>query len=55
MSYLPYVVAAYAVFVLVLAWEFVAARGQLRRVLRQARARPRRARGKPAADAELVR
>lgn len=45
MSYLPYVIGAYAVFVLVLAWDFVAPRLQLRRELRAARLRARRERG----------
>lgn len=56
MSYLPYVIAAYAVFVLVLGWDWLASRRQLKRALRQALARRQRQRGKPAAsDAELVR
>ncbi|MFT4247607.1 MAG: heme exporter protein CcmD [Pseudomonas sp.] len=57
MSYLPYVIAAYAVFVLVLAWDFLAARWQVRRALRMARTRRARPRGKPAAvqDTELAR
>ncbi|GHH55520.1 MULTISPECIES: heme exporter protein CcmD [Gammaproteobacteria] len=57
MSYLPYVIAAYAVFALVLLWEALAARWQVRRALRQARARGARRRGQAAAsaDAELVR
>ena len=42
MSYLPYLVAAYALFVLVLLWDWLAARRQLRQALRQARTfRPR--------------
>jgi heme exporter protein D len=59
MSYLHYVIAAYAVFVLVLAWDFVAPRLQLRRLLRDARLRgsrqQRRGKPAPAADTELVR
>ena len=43
MSYVEYVVAAYAVFVLVLAWDFIAPRVQLRRQLRAARQRAARA------------
>ncbi len=39
MSYLNYVIAAYAVFVIVLGWDFVAARLQIRRELRNARRR----------------
>ena len=42
MSYLNYVVAAYAVFVVVLGWDFVATRLQLRRELRNARLRAAR-------------
>ena len=41
-NHLPYVIAAYSVFVLVLAWDFLAPRWQLRRILRQARLRSRR-------------
>ncbi|MEE7561052.1 heme exporter protein CcmD, partial [Xanthomonas sp. Kuri4-2] len=41
MNYLPYVVAAYAVFAGVLLWDLLAARWQLRRALRQAQARRR--------------
>lgn len=58
MSYLPYVIGAYAVFVLVLAWDFIAPRLQLRRQLRAARAlaqRQRAVRQPRDADAELVR
>ena len=39
MSYLGYVVAAYGVFVAVLAWDFVVPRLQVRRALRDARLR----------------
>jgi heme exporter protein D len=39
MSYQNYVVAAYAVFAVVLAWDFVAPRLQIRRELRAARLR----------------
>ncbi|MFD0738021.1 heme exporter protein CcmD [Lysobacter koreensis] len=42
MSYLNYVIAAYAVFVVVLGWDFVATRLQLRRELRNARLRAAR-------------
>ncbi|WDS36546.1 heme exporter protein CcmD [Pseudoxanthomonas sp.] len=59
MTYLHYVIAAYAVFVLVLAWDFIVPRLQIRRLLRDARQRGsrQRRRGKPApaADTELVR
>ena len=39
MSYLNYLIAAYAVFVIVLAWDFVATQLQIRRQLRNARLR----------------
>ena len=39
MNYLPYVIGAYAVFVAVLAWDFVSTRLQIRRALRAARQR----------------
>jgi len=55
MSYLGYVVAAYAVFFIVLLWDVLAARWQVRRALRQARAKRQRPRGRAAADVELVR
>ena len=57
MSYLPYVIGAYAVFVLVLLWDFLAPRLQVRRQLRAARLRARRERTPAAADpaAELGR
>ncbi|MDG2524412.1 heme exporter protein CcmD [Stenotrophomonas sp. HITSZ_GD] len=57
MSYLGYVIAAYAVFVIVLLWDVLSARLQVRRALRQARARQQRQRGRQAAtpDTELVR
>ncbi len=57
MSYVEYVVAAYAVFVAVLAWDFVAPRVRIAQTLRAARllaARRRAAAGAPA-DAELSR
>ena len=44
MSYLPYLVGAYAVFALVLLWDFLAPRLQLRRELRAVRLRARRER-----------
>lgn len=57
MSYLPYVIGAYAVFVAVLAWDFVSTRLQIRRALRAARQRGGRVRGRRPAptDTELVR
>ena len=39
MSYAGYVIAAYAVFVVVLAWDFIAPKLQLRAQLRAARLR----------------
>ena len=42
MSYLNYLIAAYAVFVIVLAWDFVATQLQIRRQLRNARQRAAR-------------
>ena len=42
MSYLNYLIAAYAVFVIVLAWDFVATQLQIRRQLRIARQRATR-------------
>ncbi|KQZ67834.1 MULTISPECIES: heme exporter protein CcmD [unclassified Lysobacter] len=42
MNYLNYVIAAYAVFAIVLVWDFVASRLQIRRELRNARARAAR-------------
>jgi heme exporter protein D len=43
-SYLPYVIGAYAVFALVLLWDFLAPRLALRRQLRAVRLRLRRER-----------
>jgi len=42
MSYVEYVIAAYAVFAVVLAWDFVAPKLQLRAQLRAARRRAAR-------------
>ena len=39
MEYQEYIIAAYAVFAIVLGWDFVAGRLQIRRELRLARAR----------------
>lgn len=39
MSYLDYLTAAYAVFVIVLGWDYVATQLQIRRQLRNARQR----------------
>ena len=42
MSYLDYVIGAYAVFVAVLLWDFIVPRLQIRRELRAARLRKAR-------------
>lgn len=42
MSYLGYVIAAYTVFVLVMGWDYVSPRLQIRRELRAARRRAAR-------------
>jgi heme exporter protein D len=56
MSYLGYVIAAYAVFALALAWDWLAPRLQLRAVLRTIRLRATRtAAANPAAPTELER
>ena len=54
MSYLSYVAAAYAVFAVVLLWDFLAPRLQLRRELRAARMRLARE-SKRSAPVELSR
>lgn len=56
MSYLPYVIAAYTVFAVVLLWDFIVPRVQIRRVLRAARLRVARERKQaPAVPVELSR
>ena len=57
MSYIEYVVAAYAVFAAVLAWDFVAPRVRIAQTLRTARllAARRRATAAAPVDAELTR
>ena len=57
MSYLEYVVAAYAVFAAVLAWDFVAPRVRIAQTLPAARllAARRRATAAAPVDAELTR
>ncbi len=50
MSYLNYVIASYAIFVLVLGWEFLASRLQIGRELRNARRRAARQSSRPAAS-----
>ncbi|HZH43797.1 MAG TPA: heme exporter protein CcmD [Lysobacter sp.] len=47
MSYIEYVAAAYAVFVGVLAWDFVSTRLQIRRQLRDAQRRAQRQAPRP--------
>ena len=47
MSYLEYVVAAYAVFVVVMAYEFIAPRLQIKRAQRAARQRAARTAPRP--------
>lgn len=42
MSYLPYVIAAYAVFAVVMLWDFIVPRVQIRNQLRAVRLRARR-------------
>jgi heme exporter protein D len=42
MTYLNYLIAAYAVFAIVLGWDYVATRLQIRRELRNARLRAAR-------------
>ena len=57
MSYFKYVALAYAVFFIVLAWDFIVPRLQIRQQLRQARARIQRASrtSNAAVDEELSR
>ena len=55
MSYQNYVIAAYAVFFVVLAWDFVSTKLQIRRELRGARLRAERDAARPGRDAELTR
>ena len=53
MSYQNYVIAAYAVFVLVLGWDFVSTRLQIARQLRAAHQRAIREANRPRAHATL--
>lgn len=55
MTYLEYVIGAYTVFALVLAWDFLAPRLQVRRELRAARLRASRETRRNAAPADLER
>lgn len=41
-EHVPYLIAAYGVFVVVLLWDFVATRWQIRKALRDARMRRQR-------------
>ena len=55
MSYRDYVIAAYAVFAVVLLWDYVVPRLQIRRELRAARLRAARETRRHAAPADLER
>jgi heme exporter protein D len=55
MSYLEYVIGAYAVFAAVLAWDFIAPRLQVRRELRATRLRVARDSRRNAAPTDLER
>jgi heme exporter protein D len=50
-NYLPYVIAAYAVFAAVMLWDYLVPRLQLRRQLRDARLRGARRRNRQAPPA----
>ena len=52
MTYFKYVALAYAVFFIVLAWDFIVPRLQIRQQLREARARINRASRSSAAPAD---
>ena len=54
MTYLNYVIGAYAVFAAVMLWDLLSPHLQIRRELRKARLRKARA-ARPAAPAELSR
>ena len=47
MSYQNYIIAAYAVFAIVLGWDYVATRLQIRRELNNARRRAKRQAARP--------
>ena len=55
MTYLNYVIGAYAVFAVVMLWDFVVPRLQIRRELRAARLRAARERKPASAAVELSR
>ncbi|MFK3649741.1 heme exporter protein CcmD [Lysobacter enzymogenes] len=48
MTHLPYIVGAYAVFAVVLGWDYLATALRIRRELRLARQRAERAQARPA-------
>ena len=52
MTYLPYVIAAYAVFAVVLGWDYLAPRLQVRQQLRAAKLRVSRRKDTPVRDLE---
>ena len=52
MSYLTYVIAAYVVFAVVLGWDYIAPRLQIRQQLRAAKLRVVRRRDVPVRDLE---
>jgi heme exporter protein D len=54
MTYMPYVIGAYIVFAVVLLWDFVVPRLQIRQQLRAAKARKARP-ARPIAPVELSR
>ena len=55
MSYLAYVAAAYAVFAVVMAWDFLAPRRSIRRQLRALRLRETRRRAAATQPADVSR
>ena len=55
MSYRDYVIAAYAVFAIVLAWDYVVPKQQIRAALRNARLRASRVAKRPTSSTELER
>ncbi|WP_394541137.1 heme exporter protein CcmD [Lysobacter enzymogenes] len=58
MTHVPYLIGAYAVFVVVLGWDYISSALQIRRELRLARQRAARAAARPApreASSELSR
>ena len=55
MSYQNYVIAAYAVLGIVLAWDYASTKLQIRRELRGARQRAAREAARSGRDAELTR